>query len=124
MKIRNLTPDGDFTYGKGLQNYLTGNAAIALNIKCYLKLWVGNCFWALQAGINYAQLLDKGRKKQLVTALEQGIQTRYGVMGVNQLEVDFDEQTRDLTVTYDVATIFTNTFKQSITLPTGIATNA
>ncbi len=114
MKIRNLTAGGDFTFGKGLQSYLTGEAAIGEDIKTWLLLWTGNCFWSLQSGINYRQLLDKGQKARLLSALQGGILGRSGVMGINQLSASLDEQTRQLTVTYDVQTIYTNSFKNSV----------
>jgi hypothetical protein len=114
MKIRNLTVGGDWTFGKGLQSYLTGQAAIAEDIKTFLLLWTGNCFFALQAGINYRQFLDKGQKAKLLGALQTAILARYGVMGINQLDAVLDPNTRHLVVTYDVVTVYTKSFKDSI----------
>jgi hypothetical protein len=116
MKMRNLTATGDWTFGKGLQCYVVGQSAIELDIKTYLYLWVGNCFWSLQAGINYRQLLDKGQKDRLLAALQAGILGRFGVMGINQLSVNLDPQTRRISVAYDVSTVYTQSFKNSITL--------
>lgn len=116
MKISNLTADGDFTFGAGAQNYLTGQRAIALDIKTFLLLWVGNCFWALQAGINWRQYLDKNQEAKLLAALQAGILARFGVMGINQLSVRLAPVTRHLTVSYDVSTIYTQRFQDSITI--------
>lgn len=122
LKIRNLTPDGDFTFGKGVQDYLTGQNAIALDIKTFLKLWTGNCSWALQAGINWTQYLNKNQEAQLLGALQQGILGRYGVVGINQLNVYLNRVTRQLEVTYDVATVYTQSFVDSILI--GATTSA
>lgn len=116
MKIRNLTAAGDWTFGKGVQCYLTGQDAIALDIKTYLKLWVGNCFWALQAGVNWRQYLDKNQKSRLLAGLQTAIMNRFGVMALNQLSANLNPITRNLVVTYDVQTIFTQSFQDSITL--------
>lgn len=116
MKIRNLTSNGDFTFGKGLQSYLTAQAAISLDIKTYLKLWTGNCFFSLQAGINYRQYMDKNQKANLLGALQAAILSRDGVTGINQLSAVLDPITRHLTVKYDVQTVYTQSFIDSITI--------
>lgn len=116
MKIRNLTATGDWTFGKGLQSYLTGQAAIALDIRTYLNVWTGNCFWALQAGVNWRQYLDRNQEAKLLAALQSVLLARFGVMGINLLSVRFDRLTRRLTVAYDVQTIYTQSFKDSITI--------
>lgn len=116
MIIRNLTPAGDWTFGAGIQNYLTANAAIAQDISTWLKLWVGNCFFALQSGINYTQYFNKNQQAPLLAALQAGIASRDGVTGINQVSADLDPQSRQMTVTYNISTIYTQNFLQSITI--------
>lgn len=116
MKIRNLTIAGDWVFGKGLQDYLTGQAAIALDIRTYLLVWTGNCFWALQAGVNWRQYLDKNQEQKLLAGLQSAILARFGVMGINLLSARLDRTTRNIVVTYDVQTIYTQSFQDSITI--------
>lgn len=116
MIFRALTSSGDWQFGNGIQSYLTGQAAIGADIKTYLKLWTGNVFFALQAGINWTQYLDKNQEAKLLAALQSAILQRFGVMGINQLSVFLDQKTRHLTVSYDVQTIYTQSFKNSITI--------
>lgn len=116
MKIRNVTAANDWLFGKGLQDYLTAQAAIALNIKTYLNLWVGNAFWSLQAGVNWRQYLDKNQEQQLLASLQTAILNRFGVTGINLLSARFDRATRQITVAYDVQTIYTQSFQDSITI--------
>lgn len=116
MKIRNLDRDGDFVFGKGVQCYLTGQAAIALDIKTYLKLWTGNAFWALQGGVNWRQYLDKNQKTRLLAALQTAIMGRFGVMALNELSANLDPNTRNIVVRYDVQTIYTQSFQDSVTI--------
>lgn len=116
MKIRNLNAAGDWLFGKGLQDYLTGQAAIALDIRTYLLLWTGNAFWALQAGVNWRQYLDKNQEQKLLAGLQSAILDRFGVMGINLLSARLDPQTRNIIIDYDVQTIYTQSFKESITI--------
>ncbi len=37
MRVRALDVNGDFTYGKGQNDYLTGNAAVGQSIKTRLS---------------------------------------------------------------------------------------
>jgi hypothetical protein len=116
MKIRNLTSDGDWRFGKGLQSYLTAQDAIALDIKTYLKLWTGNCFFALQAGVNWRQYLDKNQKQRLLAGLQTAIMGRFGVMSLTQLSAVLDRNSRVMVVRYTVTTIYTQSFQDSITI--------
>ncbi len=116
MKIRNLDSAGDFIFGRGVQSYVTGQAAIALDIKTYLKLWTGNAYWALQAGINWRQYLDRNQKARLLAGLQTGIMGRFGVMALNELSADLNPRTRRIVIRYDVQTIFTKSFQDSITI--------
>lgn len=121
MKIRNLTLDGDFTFGKGVQDYLTNQAAIALDVKTAIKVWTGNCSWALDFGINWTQFLDKGQQANLLAALQTLILSRPGVVGINQLSADLNRASRRLTVKYDVQTVFTQSFVDSIQIGASLA---
>lgn len=124
MKIRNVTAANDWTFGKGLQCYLTTQDAIALDIRTYLLLWTGNCFWALQAGVNWRQYLDKNQEQKLLAGLQSAILDRFGVMGINLLSARLDPQSRLITVQYDVQTIYTQSFQDSITIGASSAQSA
>lgn len=116
MKIRNLTAGGDWTFGAGRQNYLQGQDAIAEDIRTYLKTWVGNCFFALQAGVNWRQYLDKNQETRLLAGLQSAIMGRFGVMALTQVSANLDRRSRVLVVRYAVQTIFTQSFTDSITI--------
>ena len=51
MIIRALDADGDVVFGRGIQDYLQNNDAIALNIKTRLMSFFGNCFFYVDAGV-------------------------------------------------------------------------
>lgn len=114
MIFRNLDSNDDWTFGNGLSNYVSGDQAIGLNIKTRLKSWVGDCFFALNAGIDYVNRL--GRKNQqsiLESDMKRIILQSFGVTGLPSF---FNSLTgRALNSQYSVDTIFSRAYKQSIT---------
>lgn len=106
MITRALTPAGDWTYGSGLQNYLRGEKAIEQNIVTTVQSWVGDCYYALDFGVDWYNRLDVGQQKNLVQELKQVIASCYGVVGVESIVGQFSGGTRLETVTAQIFTIF------------------
>lgn len=119
MKIRNLDGSGDWSFGRGLASYATGNAAIALNIETRLKSWVGNCFFDTSMGIDWSNLMDKGKQQNLLAALRALILQSYGVVQLNSLTTNFNPTTRNLTVMYTIDTIFSSGFQRQVAAAAG-----
>ena len=71
MRIRNNTEENDWTWGHGKSDYITGHAGVALNIKTKINEWKRDCFFNLQAGIDWRIRL--GSKNQR-TLLDQDVQ--------------------------------------------------
>ncbi len=115
MIISNLDKDGDWMFGNGLGNYLTQNAAIGLNIKTRLKSWVGDCFFDTGAGIDWTNRLgSKNQRALLELDLRRVILRSFGVTSI----VTFDTVVvdRSFTANYEVNTIYTKAFRDSLTL--------
>lgn len=51
--FRNLDSDGDWTFGKGLNDYARMDDAISLNVVTRLRSWFGDCFFARLEGIDW-----------------------------------------------------------------------
>ena len=113
MIIRNLDTDGDWTFGKGLSNFLSGELALQLNIKTRLQSWLNDCFFALQEGIDYRNLLDKGQEQNLRHAAKSMILASEGVLAIRELTAVLDSGRR-LTITYSIDTIYSSNIKNSI----------
>ena len=94
--FRGLDANGDFMYGQGLGSYATGSAALALDIAARLRLVKGSCFFAVQAGVDYTNLLQKGQLKNLVAALQNAILQTPGVVKIVAMPYQFDPATRAL----------------------------
>lgn len=111
MRVRALTSTGDWTYGAGLNNYLNANAAAAQAIGTRILSFLGDCFFATSAGIDWFNLL--GSKNQLAlqlaintTILNTQSQGQQVVTEITNLSLNLNDTTRVFTVSYQVKTIF------------------
>lgn len=111
--IRALDQNGDITFGSGQQNYLTGQAAIAQNIKTRILCFLNNCVWDMQAGIDwFSYLKQSANAAQVELAVKAQILQSYGVTSVNQVSVNV--KARNITLSYNINTIFTTNFAATI----------
>lgn len=119
MKIRALTSDGDFVFGRGLSSYYTDNNAIGLNIQTRIKAWVGDCFFDVEAGVDWLNRTDKNQQAQLLNELRTILLQSYGVVGVTSVTAALDPVTRAFQVQYSVDTVFSSSFTSAVSLANG-----
>jgi hypothetical protein len=112
LRIRKTDSNGDWQYGKGINDYATGELAIEENIQTRLLEWLGDCFFALQEGVDYKNLFNKGQKNNLLQAQKTVILSSYGVVGINSVVNNLDSN-RKLTVTYNIDTIYGQGFQNT-----------
>lgn len=123
MKFRGLDSDGDWMLGQGLGSYAKEADALALDIAARLRSWKYDCFFALDDGVDYRNLLEKGQKTNLLASLQDCLQQTPGVVKINSFNPVFDPKTRLLHLTAEVQTIFTRSFRVTLNNITG-ATSA
>lgn len=123
MKFRGLDAGGDWQLGQGVGSYAKDADALALDIQTRLLSWKGDCFFALNDGIDYHNRLDKGQQKNLETELSNEIMQTNGVVKINSFTVTLDPKTRAFRATYDVQTVFTKSFQRTISNIAGATTN-
>lgn len=103
--VRALDPIDDWTFGKGQNDYKKDVDAVAQDIKTRLKSFLNDCFFDMDSGIDWFNLL--GNKNQL--AIELNIRTTIlntpDVTDLVELSSVLSE-TRNLTVTYTATTSF------------------
>lgn len=113
MIFRNLTVDGDWTFGAGRANYAYGQQAIMLNIGTRIKSWVGDCFFDQKAGIDWKNRLgSKNQRALLELDLRRIILQSFGVTGI--LSFSTSLRGREFSANYTVNTIFTKAFEASL----------
>lgn len=113
MIFRSLDENGDWTFGKGKNNYASLNNAIALNIRTRLYSWLGDCFFAQNEGIDwYNRMGSKNQRELLEQELRRTILQSEGVTGI----VTFDTILvgRQFTANYTITTIYSKSYQDSV----------
>lgn len=85
MKFRNIDEKGDWTFGKGRGNYASGAAALMLNVKTRLLSFNNDCFFDMDAGIDWWNLLGGKDRRQTAAAAQKTILESYGVKEITNL---------------------------------------
>jgi len=109
MIVRALDTNGDWTFGKGRNNYLSGNPAVIQNIKTRLLCFLGDCFFDITAGIDWFNLLG-GSKNQTAISLNVSstiLNTQF-VVGIKQLTIGLNNN-RSFSVSYQAQTVYSLT---------------
>jgi hypothetical protein len=117
MIIRALDSNGDWTFGKGQNNYLSGNAAVAQNIQTRLACFLGDCFFDTGAGIDWFNLLGNKDQIALNLAVAAVILNSPNVTGIQQLALQLNDVTRAIVIQYQVQTTYsqiTGTFQYDL----------
>ena len=115
MIFRNLDSNGDWTLGKGKNNYLRDNAAIGLNIKTRINSWKNDCFFALNDGIDwYNRLGTKNQRRLLEEDLKLIIKQSEGVTSMTSFSTQLIG--RDFRADYSVLTVFSREYIDNISL--------
>lgn len=102
MIVRALDGAGDWTYGKGRNDYKSGVKAIAQNIQTRLSSFLGDCFFNTGAGIDWFHLLGAKDQFALNIAISSTILNTENVTGLLQLDLRIIN--RKITIKYNVQT--------------------
>jgi hypothetical protein len=118
MIIRAVDSNNDWTFGKGKASYKTAQLALNQNLKTKLQEWKGDCFFDINAGVDWKNRLAK---RSQVTPLQTEIRTVIlkvdGVTEVVNLDLNFNSNSRNLKLNYSVKTIYsTNAINDSVSI--------
>lgn len=106
MRFRAIGSDGNWLYGKGQNDYLRNNAAVAASIQTRLLSFLGNCFFDLGAGIDWFTFLGGKDTLGLSLAVSAVILNTPNVTGLNQFSLVLDPASRLITIKYQVQTVY------------------
>jgi hypothetical protein len=107
MIVRALDAEHDWTYGKGKNNYLSRQDAIAQDIETRLYEFLGDCFFNIAAGIDWFGRLGGKDRTALELDIAATIINTAGVTALVQLSTALNPTTRLLSVSYEVNTVYT-----------------
>jgi hypothetical protein len=112
MRVRQLSPTGDWTFGKGINNYISQNAAIEQCIRTRLSFFLGDCFFDATSGIDWWNLLSGKNQLAIQLAVNACLLNTVDnagnqvVTGILQTSVSLNRTTRSLSISYAVTTIY------------------
>lgn len=115
MKTRALDTTGDWEFGKGLQSYVTEKDALKQDISTRLKQWKGDCYFALNDGVDWNNYLDIGTKELLDLDIKRVILQTGGVLRITNYSSTLNHNTRGVSIESNVETVFgTVTINQAV----------
>lgn len=112
MIIRALQ-NGDATFGLGVQNFLTGQNAVAENIQTNLYCFLRDCYFDIQKGIDWLRFFSVPTTTQEITLSVRGVVLLcYGVTSINSISVSTSN--RKINISMNINTIFTSNFQYNL----------
>jgi len=104
MIVRALDSLGDWTFGKGKNNYLRDKDALIQSLKTRILSWQGDCFFAKQDFVDWNNLLDIGTKDLLDMEINRVILQTQGVLKINSNVSIVNE--RNYSAQIDINTVY------------------
>lgn len=86
MRFRNLDINGDWTFGKGRNSYLQGNQALMMNVKTRLLEFLNDCFWDLEKGIDWWNLMGGKDLKSVIVDVQRTVLRSSQVKSIKSLD--------------------------------------
>jgi len=110
--VRSLDNNHDWNFGSGKQSYLVDNNAIAQNVQTRLYSFLNDCFFDMDAGIDWLRLLGtKNTENEIVLSCKAVILETDEVVRVNSLSASVNSS-RNITIEYNIDTNYSRSFQQ------------
>ncbi|KAF1011861.1 hypothetical protein [Acinetobacter bereziniae] len=111
MRYRKQDENGDYSFGLGFNDFYIDRAeVVAQAIETRLKLWIGEWFADTSDGTGWSQaILGKQSKNLYELTLRQRVLETYGVSSIESFQSSLDANSRKLTVSMTVNTIYGQT---------------
>ena len=107
--IRALDGAGDWAFGQGLSNYLTGQAAIIQDVETALLFFQNDCFWATTFGVDWWNLLGQtggAAENAILLQCRKVILGVHGVVSIASVNASLNSSSRTLTISYSINTVY------------------
>ena len=103
MRFRNLTADGDWVFGKGRNSYLKNNEALMMNIKTRLLSFLNDCFFDMEAGIDWWNLLGEKDQKAILVSVQRIVLRSSQVKRIVDLQSHLNNRRFSITLSVEFA---------------------
>ncbi len=107
MIVRAIDADNDWQFGKGRNDYRANIEAVEQMIKTRLQSFLGDCFFAINEGLDWFNLLGSKNQLALELAVRAVILNTEKVTSIVTSSTSLDSSTRRITMTYVVNTVYT-----------------
>ena len=122
IKYRRLDSDGDYTFGKGSGDFLTGVHAVAQAIQTKLKLYEGEWWEDINDGLPMFQKIlgQRTPKPEVTNIIKKRILEAPNIAELRSVEFLYTQTTRSYSFTCTAITIFGEAIILNIPVPTGV----
>lgn len=115
MRMRSLDSNHDWNFGRGLQDYNLDQPAIAENIQTRLLSFKNDCFFDMNAGIDWMRLLgEKNTEAEIILNCRAVILGSYGAVQINTFDAVSSQADRHMNLSFNMDSIFSRRFSQSV----------
>lgn len=111
MMVRGIDGAGDWLFGKGKNDYRRNNKAVAQNIGTRLRCFKNDCFFDVNAGVDWWNLLGAKDLTALKLDIASTILNTPDVVNILELFFDLDPRTRNLAISYEVNTVYSSSVR-------------
>ena len=113
MRVRALDGNWDWKFGKSKQDYATESLATAYDVKQKILSWYNDCFFDMQSGIDYKNLLGKkGGKNELDNSVKKILLVQPDIVEITYFESSVTDRKYSLTVRFK--TVYNETIEVKI----------
>ena len=105
MRVRALDSNHDWTFGKGQNDYLRDNSAVVQLIDTNLNSFLGDCFFDLNAGLDWFNILGSKNQLQTQLVINNTILNTDNVLTIVEVSYNLSD-TRSMTVKYQVISLY------------------
>lgn len=108
MKYRKLDENGDYVLGRGNGEFLVNSPETVVQaVTTRLKLIAGEWFLNVSEGVPYlTDILGYGNMLKYDFAIQETIKNTKGVSNIDQYASYYNSQTRKVTITASISTIY------------------
>ena len=113
MRVRALDGNWDWKFGKSKQDYASESLATAYDVKQKILSWYNDCFFDMQSGIDYKNLLvEKGGKQQIDNSIKKILLVQPDIIEITYFESSVTD--RKYTLTTRFKTVYNETIEVKI----------
>lgn len=111
MRVRAIDGAGDWLFGKGRNDYKRDTKAVAQSIATRLRSFQNDCFFDVNAGVDWWNLLGSKDLTALKLDISATILNTPDVLNMIELFFDVDPATRNLSISYEVNTVYSTSIR-------------